>query len=52
MVAFAMQMLGDTPSGDVYPLADLTSMLKAAGFSTVSGHPLQGPQTVVVGTKA
>jgi 2-polyprenyl-3-methyl-5-hydroxy-6-metoxy-1,4-benzoquinol methylase len=47
---FAMQMLGDTPSGDAYTLADLTSMLKAAGFSTVSGHPLQGPQTVVVGT--
>jgi hypothetical protein len=47
---FAMQMLGDTPSGDVYTLADLTTMLKAAGFSTVSGHPLHGPETVVVGT--
>jgi len=49
--SFAMQMLGNTPSGDVYTLADLTSMLNAAGFPTVSGHPLQGAQTVVVGTK-
>jgi hypothetical protein len=48
---FAMQMLGGTPSGDAYTLAELTSMLKAAGFSTVSGHPLHGPQTLVVGTK-
>ena len=46
---FAMQMLGDTPSGDAYTLAELTAMLKAAGFRTVSGHPLQGPQTLVVG---
>ena len=49
--SFAMQMLGGTPSGDAYTLAELTSMLKAAGFSTVSSHPLQGPQTLVVGTK-
>jgi 2-polyprenyl-3-methyl-5-hydroxy-6-metoxy-1,4-benzoquinol methylase len=48
---FAMQMLGGTPYGDAYTLAELTAMLKAAGFSTVSGHPLPGPQTVVVGTK-
>jgi len=48
---FSMQMLGGTPSGDAYTLSELTSMLKAAGFTTVSGHPLQGPQTVVVGTK-
>ena len=48
--SFAMQMLGGTPSGDAYTLAELTSMLQAAGFSTVSGHPLQGPQTLVVGT--
>jgi 2-polyprenyl-3-methyl-5-hydroxy-6-metoxy-1,4-benzoquinol methylase len=50
--SFAMQMLGGTPSGDAYTLTELTSMLKAAGFTTVSGHPLQGPQTVVVATKA
>jgi ubiquinone/menaquinone biosynthesis C-methylase UbiE len=48
---FAMQMLGGTPSGDAYTLSELTSMLKAGGFATVSGHPLQGPQTLVVGTK-
>ena len=46
-----MQMLGGTPNGDAYTLAELTAMLKAAGFATVSGHPLQGPQTVVVGTR-
>jgi len=49
--AFAMQMLGNTPGGDAYPLSELTTMLKAAGFATVSGHPLPGPQTVIVGTK-
>src|SRR3954465_7433245 len=48
---FAMQMLGGTPSGDAYTLSELTSMLKNAGFGTVSSHPLQGPQTLVVGTK-
>jgi 2-polyprenyl-3-methyl-5-hydroxy-6-metoxy-1,4-benzoquinol methylase len=48
---FAMQMLGGTPHGDAYTLAELTAMLKAAGFSSVSGHPLQGPQTVVVATR-
>jgi hypothetical protein len=49
--AFAMQMLGNTPAGDAYTLAELTAMLKAAGFGTVGSHPLPGPQTVVVGTK-
>ena len=49
--AFAMQMLAGTPSGDAYTLAELTTMLKAAGFATVSGHPLQGPETLVVATK-
>ncbi len=49
--SFAMQMLGGTPSGDAYTLSELTAMLKAAGFSTVSGQPLQGPETLVVGTK-
>ena len=48
---FAMQMLGGTPSGDAYTLKELTSMLNAAGFGSVAGHPLQGPQTLVVGTK-
>ena len=48
---FAMQMLGSTPSGDAYTLSQLTAMLNAAGFATVSAHPMQGPETVVVGTK-
>jgi 2-polyprenyl-3-methyl-5-hydroxy-6-metoxy-1,4-benzoquinol methylase len=48
---FAMQMLGDTPSGDAYTLRELTAMLNAAGFGAVIAHPLQGPETVVVGTK-
>ena len=48
---FAMQMLGGTPSGDAYTLAELTAMLKDAGVATVSSHPLQGPETVVVGTR-
>jgi 2-polyprenyl-3-methyl-5-hydroxy-6-metoxy-1,4-benzoquinol methylase len=48
---FAMQMLGGTPSGDAYTLKELSAMLQDAGFSSVSGHPLQGPQTVVVGTR-
>ena len=48
---FAMQMLGNTPSGDAYPLSQLTAMLNAAGFGTVSAHPLLGAQTVVVGTR-
>jgi hypothetical protein len=48
--SFAMQMLGGTPLGDAYTLSELTAMLKMAGFSSVIGHPLQGPQTVVVGT--
>jgi len=48
---FAMQMLGGTPSGDAYTLPELTSMLKNAGFGSVSSHPLQGPQTLVVATK-
>jgi 2-polyprenyl-3-methyl-5-hydroxy-6-metoxy-1,4-benzoquinol methylase len=48
---FAMQMLGGTPAGDAYTLAEFTSMLKDAGFASVSSHPMQGPETLVVGTK-
>ena len=48
---FAMQMLGGTPSGDAYTLAELSAMLKAAGFAAVTGHPLPGPETVVVATR-
>ena len=49
--SFAMQMRGGTPSGDAYTLSELSAMLKAAGFTTVTSHPLPGPETVVVGTK-
>ena len=49
--SFAMQMLGGTPSGDAYTLSELSAMLKAAGFATATSHPLQGPETLVVGTK-
>jgi 2-polyprenyl-3-methyl-5-hydroxy-6-metoxy-1,4-benzoquinol methylase len=49
--SFALQMLGGTPLGDAYTLGELSAMLKAAGFATMSSHPLQGPETLVVGTK-
>ena len=49
--SFAMQMLGGTPSGDAYTFSELNAMLEAAGFATATSHPLQGPETVVVGTK-
>ena len=49
--SFVMQMLGGTPAGDAYTFSELSAMLKAAGFTAVSSHPLQGPETLVVGTK-
>jgi 2-polyprenyl-3-methyl-5-hydroxy-6-metoxy-1,4-benzoquinol methylase len=49
---FALQMLGGTPLGDVYTLAEYTSMLNDAGFGTVSSHPTPGPEMLVVGTKS
>jgi 2-polyprenyl-3-methyl-5-hydroxy-6-metoxy-1,4-benzoquinol methylase len=49
--SFAMQTLGGTPSGDAYTFSELSAMLKAAGFTTVTSHPLQGPETLIVGTK-
>ncbi len=49
--SFAMQMLGNTPLGDAYTFKDLSAMLKAAGFATATSHPLQGPETLIVGTK-
>jgi 2-polyprenyl-3-methyl-5-hydroxy-6-metoxy-1,4-benzoquinol methylase len=47
--AFAINMLAGTPAGDAYTLAELDGMLTAAGFRSISGHPLPGPHTVVVG---
>jgi 2-polyprenyl-3-methyl-5-hydroxy-6-metoxy-1,4-benzoquinol methylase len=49
--SFAMQMLGGTPSGDAYTFRELNAMLSAAGFSGMTHHPLQGPQTLIVGRK-
>ncbi len=48
---FAMQMLGNTPLGDAYTFKELSAMLKAADFATATSHPLQGPETLIVGTK-
>ena len=46
---------GEAPAPVIVPLranvAELTAMLKAAGFATVASHPLQGPETLVVGSK-
>ena len=49
--SFAMQMLGNTPLGDAYTFKELSAMLKAADFATATSHPLQGPETLIVGTK-
>jgi ubiquinone/menaquinone biosynthesis C-methylase UbiE len=49
--AFALQMLGNTPNGDAYTFAELSTMLSDAGFTGTTKHPLQGPETLVVGTK-
>jgi ubiquinone/menaquinone biosynthesis C-methylase UbiE len=49
--SFALTMLAGTPSGDAYTLAEHTSMLAEAGFRDITGHPLQGPETVIVGVK-
>jgi ubiquinone/menaquinone biosynthesis C-methylase UbiE len=46
--SFAMQMLANTPAGEAYTFSQLKGMLEAAGFSGVAGHPLQGPETLVV----
>jgi ubiquinone/menaquinone biosynthesis C-methylase UbiE len=50
--SFALQMLGGTPGGDAYTFRELSAMLSAAGFSGTTQHPLQGPETLIVGTKS
>jgi 2-polyprenyl-3-methyl-5-hydroxy-6-metoxy-1,4-benzoquinol methylase len=45
---FSLTMLAGTPEGDAYTLAELTSMLDAAGFGGVQTHSLPTPQTLVV----
>jgi hypothetical protein len=43
-------MLATTPSGDAYPLSELTAMYEEAGFGSVTGHPIpMSPHTVVMG---
>jgi ubiquinone/menaquinone biosynthesis C-methylase UbiE len=47
---FSLTMLATTPAGDAYTLKELESMYRAAGFGSVSGHPVPtGPHTVVLG---
>jgi 2-polyprenyl-3-methyl-5-hydroxy-6-metoxy-1,4-benzoquinol methylase len=46
---FAMRMLGTTPGGDAYTLAELTGMLRASRFDEIVAHSLApAPQTVMV----
>ena len=49
---FSLTMLSNTPKGDAYTFRELRGMLADAGFTNVTAHPLQGPQTVVIGTKS
>ena len=49
--AFSLTMLAGTPAGDAYTLAELRQMSMEAGFSSVTGHALPMPETVVVATK-
>ncbi|HVZ24394.1 MAG TPA: methyltransferase [Vicinamibacterales bacterium] len=49
---FAMRMLGTTPNGDAYTLAELDGMLREAGFTGVAAHSLApAPHTLVVATR-
>jgi len=48
---FSLTMLAGTPEGDAYPLADLSEMLKGAGFDGVQAHPLPTGQTLVLATR-
>jgi 2-polyprenyl-3-methyl-5-hydroxy-6-metoxy-1,4-benzoquinol methylase len=51
--SFAMQMLGGTPSGDAYTLAEYKKMFVKAGFSSSVSHALnKSPGTLIVSTKA
>jgi 2-polyprenyl-3-methyl-5-hydroxy-6-metoxy-1,4-benzoquinol methylase len=46
---FAMRMLGTTPAGDAYTLAELEGMLREAGFADVQAHGLApAHQTLVI----
>jgi precorrin-6B methylase 2 len=46
---FAYMMLGGTPHGDAYTLAEFEAMGTAAGFTSMSSQPLPpSPQTMIV----
>ena len=48
--AFAMTMLGTTPTGDAYTFAEYQAMFQKAGYASCEQHPLQkGPETVIIG---
>ena len=47
---FAMRMLGTTPSGDAYTLAEISQMLEEAGFEPGATHTLApAPQQLILG---
>ena len=51
--AFAMMMLGTTPSGDAYTFAEYDTMFRNAGFASSQLHLLtRAPQAVIVSRKA
>jgi len=49
--AFALMMLGSTPSGDAYTFAEYDQMFRDAGFSSSQAHAMPGPETVIVSVK-
>jgi SAM-dependent methyltransferase len=49
--AFALMMLGSTPSGDAYTFAEYDKMFRNAGFSSRQAHAMPGPETVIVSVK-
>lgn len=48
---FALVMLANTPAGDAYTAGELEAMVHEAGFVTAQTCPLDGPQTLVIGTR-
>jgi hypothetical protein len=47
--SFAFYMLGSTPAGDAFTIADLNAMGRAAGFSHATATPLvRSPQSLVL----
>lgn len=51
--AFAMNMLANTPSGDVYTFSQFENMFRNAGYASSKLHPLmKSPESIVISTKA